>query len=188
MVTAHVHLERLSVTAQRHVSLFLLVVLPLMDVVSVSLSMLEHLGACHPTLVPTSQQLVQSITTDVVTVSAHLVTPGVPINPSVSLSHLVVLPTTTVVTVSHSSQELLGVALPLHVTISRPSVLTTITVRLNNVFVTAIRPGALTTTHVSTSHHVVLLMTIVVTVSPSRLELPGVLLPMLVTTFLLSVL
>ena len=63
----------------------------------------------------------------------------------------------------------------LPVTMSRQSVLTTITVRLNSVFVLAIRPGVLLSLSVSMFPRVVLLMTHVVTVSPSTLELPGVL-------------
>ena len=97
------------------------------------------------------------------------------LNPSVFLYHHVVQLTTHVVTVSPSNPELLGVLQLLPVTMSRQSVLTTITVRLNSVFVLAIRPGVLLSLSVSMFPRVVLLMTHVVTVSPSTLELPGVL-------------
>ena len=112
----------------------------------------------------TSHQLVQSTTTDVETVFAQPDTPGVLLNQNVFLCHHVVPPTTTAVTVSPSRPEPPGV-LPLHlVTISQLSVLTTTTVRLNNVYAQALRPGVQTATLVSPSLHVVLLMTTAVTV------------------------
>ena len=135
----------------------------------------------------TSHQLVQSTTTDVETVFAQPDTPGVPLSPNVSLFPHVAPPTTTAVTVSPSRPEPPG-AQPLHlVTLCQLLVLTTTTVRLNNVSAQALRPGVQTATLVSPSHLVVLLLTTAVTVSPSRPELPGVASPTLVTTFPLLV-
>ena len=114
--------------------------------------------------------------------------PGVLLNQNVLSFHHVAPPMTTAVTVSPSRPELPGVLPPHLVTFYQPFVLTTTTVRLNNVFVLLVKLGVHHPTLASMFHHVAPLTTTAVTVLPLRPELLGVLPLHLVTMFQLYVL